>query len=807
MFRAIGVLVCGVGLQAIDVVHAQEQPLDDRREAWVIKARDGQLATGIEGLQRLYTETRDARVRDDLIALLIRAERYQDVLDVCANCRLDSLSANSLEMLGMAARQTAELNRANAYYQALTERQPDNFQGWLGLTLTRLEMGDIGAVDKLLRRLQEQQGRNQQWLQARLDLASQLNAPVMELQTRHWMVERFPDNIPAIQALYRLAVELGATGAAERVMTEYPEAFNARDRLWLRYYRARDRLRLAQSANKPELYGGALDTFNAVLAEPDAAPGLVKRAEFDKLLTLVKLRRFAKAEAFAGELEMRYGELPPYLRRARADALSGLGRPDDALAIYQSVVADDPAQAHDASQPLNASLFYAYADLQAYDRAEHLLSDWKDHEPATRWDFTGTRRVDNAGHDQVLQLEMVLEAWRGDIDAAQARLDEFLQRAPANASLWKTQGDFHRWRGWPDKAIEAYERAVQLSAPDNREAPRHGILLARLDRGQWRDTVDAMERHIEEDQPSVNRDSLARDLRERRAGGLSVSGSTGEGTGSGVQSSRDWQYSTRLESPRRDDGGRFFAERIDMFGEYYDQDLRASYNTIGYELPLYPATFSFSAGQGAHLSDETLLRGKLDLNLDDHWSASFKAEMNASGTPLRALNDGHNADLYEAVLGYHRDEAGAGSLSVSVMDVDDGNLRRSLSASWRETLYRYDEWRVDGAVYAGTSRNDDVPASYFNPNSDASLSAEVTVEHRLPLGYRQSFVQGLTLGSGRYWQEDEDAANTWQIGYQHRWELAPRLNLEYGFRRSRAVYDGDAEFTNVFSLGLDWRFL
>ncbi|PMR78658.1 poly-beta-1,6 N-acetyl-D-glucosamine export porin PgaA [Halomonas urumqiensis] len=794
-------------MQTIGAVQAQGQSLDDRREAWVIKAREGQLNTGIDGLGSLYTETRDRRVRDDLIALLIRAERYQDVLRVCADCHPDSLSPSSLEMLGMAARQTREYAKATLYYQSLTQRQPDNIQGWLGLALTQLARGDVEAVERLLQRMQAREGRTPQWFQTRLELASQLNAPLMELQTRHWMVERSPDDLEAVQALYRLAVELGATIAANRLMTEYPQAFTTTDRQWLRYYRARDQLRLAQTANKPALYAEALSGFNALLDESDADAELVQRVEFDKLATLVKLRRFNEAEQLANALQQRHGELPIYLRQARAEALYGVGRPADSVAIYRELIEVNPAQAHADDEPLNAPLFYAYADLRAFDSAKHVLDDWKSQEPATRWDFTGTQRLGNPNHEQILQLEMLLEAWRGGLDAAQVRLDELLQRAPASASLWKTQGDVYRWRGWPRKAEETYRRAEQLSAPDNRDGARQAILMSRLDRGQWRGTVDAIERHLEQGLPSVDRDSLERDLRERRAGGLTVSGEAGSGSGSGTQSSRDWRYEARLESPRGDDGGRFFARRIGIFGEYLEQGLYAAYNTIGYELPLYPATLSLSAGQGAQLNDEPVLWGELNYAFNDHWSATFNAEWNTAQTPLRALNDGFSADLYQTSLNYHRDESGGGAISLTMLDIDDGNQRRSLTGNWRETLYQYDAWRVQAAVYAGTSKNDDVEASYFNPQSDISLGGELNVEHSLPIGYRQSFVQGVTLGTGRYWQQDEDAANTWQIGYHHRWELSPRLHLQYGVGRSKSIYDGDAEFDNVFSIGLDWRFL
>ena len=53
---------------------------DAQREALVIQARQGALETSIDGLKTLYYQTRDIRVREDLVALLVRAGRHQEAL-------------------------------------------------------------------------------------------------------------------------------------------------------------------------------------------------------------------------------------------------------------------------------------------------------------------------------------------------------------------------------------------------------------------------------------------------------------------------------------------------------------------------------------------------------------------------------------------------------------------------------------------------------------------------------------------------------------------------------------------------------
>ncbi|SHF79286.1 poly-beta-1,6 N-acetyl-D-glucosamine export porin PgaA [Modicisalibacter ilicicola DSM 19980] len=807
MTKGSWALLCLLGVLGTGAASAQEDDLDARREAWVIKARQGQMEEAIAGLARLYARTGDDAVLDDLIALRIRDGRYRQALETCQSCTLEEYSPVSLEALGRAAREVGDLERAQAFYQALTLEAPNEPDGWLGLALTNIDRGHHESAGWALSRFEERFGRTDDWFEARAYLASRTDDTIAELRNRQLLVERQPSNEQEVQALYRLAVALGADNAARRLMRERPEAFTDADRLWLRYYDAQGRIRLAEQLNEPRRARQALEALNEVITAEEAADGLMQRAEYDKVIALTLLRRFEEAELLAADLEQRYGPLPNYLTEARADALAGLHRPDEAARLYRKLIDADPEQGRDLEDPLYASLVYAYADAQRYDQAQAVLERWKAEEPATRWNFTGTQRIDNPNYARIQQLETMLLAWRSDEPQAEARLSTMLDQAPGNAWLWQNQGDLNRWRGMPRRAEKSYRRAAELMSPDDRYNAEYGVLLSRLARGQWRDTATAIEGKIAQDPPSAARDNLARELREQRAGGLIVEARRGDSQGQGVQSSRDWIYETRLEAPRNDKGSRFFAERIGQFGEYDDASLYAAYNAVGYEFNLYPATLSLAAGRGAQLNDAPLLWGELSYAFSDHWSTLVNVEINSAETPLRALRDDIHADLYGVEARYTRDESGSGGLGLTLLDLEDGNLRRGISGYWQEALYRHDRWHVEGRLFAGTSRNDDIEASYYNPRRDASASGEIDLGYLLPLGYRKAFIQTLTLGSGTYWQEDFGSEATWQIGYEHGWEFEPELTFKYGISRQKNVYDGVPEYGNFINAGFEWRFL
>ncbi len=156
-------------------------------------------------------------------------------------------------------------------------------------------------------------------------------------------------------------------------------------------------------------------------------------ARRDVVVTLVALGEFARAERESATLQAE-GPLPDYVLEARADALAGLGRVDEASVIYQQLAT--PARAKD--KRLLEKRFYAYSDGERYGAAQGLLAGWQ--EPPTRWDFTGNMRMANDDYEKVLQLKTLLQAWRGEAGAAERQLEGWLKTAPANPWLWLQLG-------------------------------------------------------------------------------------------------------------------------------------------------------------------------------------------------------------------------------------------------------------------------------------------------------------------------------------------------------------------------------
>lgn len=118
------------------------------REHWAAHARQSEAALGesVAALQKLYAQSGDAKVRADLIALLVRQGRAEAALAVCSRCVPEDYRADELENLAKAARDKHQFVRAVMLYQALQQQAPQQKIGWLGAALANVDAHEYAAA-------------------------------------------------------------------------------------------------------------------------------------------------------------------------------------------------------------------------------------------------------------------------------------------------------------------------------------------------------------------------------------------------------------------------------------------------------------------------------------------------------------------------------------------------------------------------------------------------------------------------------------------------------------------------------------
>ncbi|MGY3910598.1 poly-beta-1,6 N-acetyl-D-glucosamine export porin PgaA [Aeromonas piscicola] len=775
--------------------------VDQERENWVIKARAGELDAAAQGLDALYRQTGDGKVLDDLIAVQLWRGDRKGALAVCEPCEFSPISNSTLEAVARAARDEKRYAEAISYYRILQGRDPANPNGWLGLFLTASDQGNRELARRAAGEYDARFGRDQAILDARIYAARQGEDPMGELLARQQWLALEPDNHEQVLALYRVAVSLGAGPAAADLMSRYPKLFKPVDRLWLDYYQAVNLLRISAQTEDPVLARRSLTHTLAlqdrILARAPHDHVLYISARRDLVVTLVALGDVARAEQESAALQGE-GPLPDYVLEARADALAGLGRVDEASLIYRQLAT--PARAKD--KRLLEKRFYAYSDGERYGAAQGLLAGWR--EPPTRWDFTGNMRMENDDYEKVLQLKTLLQAWRGEAGAAEKQLEGWLKTAPANPWLWLQLGDIRRWRGHPDGAGQAYQQAVRWLPAGRTVLAEPGRLNALLDKGDWQGTPQAVRTlgNLTRD-----RQELQQRLTLEQAPQFVTELTHGRSEGGSVQASRDWSYDSRFYSARNDGGDRLFVRRQGSFGEFDQQPERAAYTGLGAEISFYPLQLTLEGGSGSELNHKGYLWSRLDWRLGDHWTQGFAINLNSADTPLRALARGNYADQYQLDLGWRQDETREGALRLERMDLSDGNRRLTASGWLRQDLWRRDRWWFDTTLRSATSRNEAVEVDYFNPLQDRNLELELAGRYRLPLDGRRSLLQSLIMSGNHYWQQGYGSDQGWQLSYRHDWILSPALSLGYGLGRRQAIYDGNPEFGNFIFANLQWSFM
>jgi biofilm PGA synthesis protein PgaA len=176
--------------------------------------------------------------------------------------------------------------------------------------------------------------------------------------------------------------------------------------------------------------------------------------------------------------------------------------------------------------------------------------------------------------------------------------------------------------------------------------------------------------------------------------------------------------------------------------------------------------------------------------------------LNSPDVPLRATRIGVRGDELSVGGGYRWHEARRLSGQVTLIDMDDGNQRRSIGLNYRQRLRNGTRHRLYGQLDGFASSNSGGDRIYFNPERDWSLLAGVGHEWVVHQRYDRAFIQRLGVDAGNYWQKDFGSGFIWTLRLEHEWRLSDALSLGYGVSTGVRRYDGDRENMDLVFLSL-----
>lgn len=783
------------------VPFAAAQDIQAERERWAIHARGGEaeLAESVVQMGVLYAKSGDAKVRADLIALLVRQGKPSEALAVCAACLPENYSADELENLAKAARDTKQYPLAASLYRQLQLSAPQNKTGYLGGALVAVDTEAYAEAQQQLEAYRKRFGADSGLKEAEAYFNRRTQPLVMRLAEQQNLLEAEPGNRDHAAQLYRTAAQLQLFPLQERIMADYPDLFNEQDSLWLQAAKSVVLLRSARATGDSAQIRAAYSGLSGVVAQSAEGSPLHTQALRDRLAAAVASGNEKQALEDYRVLAAQ-GAQPDYVQEEYAKALLMSGSPNKARKVLHERMRRQMAAQGKLDPELVELLVQSDADLMEFSSARQKMKNWNSKKYVP--DFTHTVEVKNPYYDKQYFWNTRIEAWNGNVKGAQKLMKNWLDEYSADPWALILQGELAQMNGHEDSAVRYFDQAREFLGGHEQKWVDIKSASAHMASGNWQAAAELSQ---ELDRGNAGHQGFWRQYDEERAARLDVSAGATKATSPADKT--EWNETVKLFGPRSSSGHRAYVVQQHTYTPDRGNPMHAGRVGAGGELNLYPVILHAEAGRGTRLNGKAYGMLGADYRVNDYLSLKARAALNSVGTPVKALKQGVYADEYTVGAEYTHSAAANAGIGAGVMRFDDGNTRRSAHTWLAHDIFQRNRWKLGGSLWAEYSRNKEIPSAYYyNPESSKTVSGELALSHTLPLDGNVKLVQTASGSVGRYWQAGHKAENTWQIKYGHNWRFGRRAALGYEFGRKQAMYDGKLEYHNFGNANLSVKF-
>lgn len=774
--------------------------IDEQREQIVIASRENNtaLTQAIQELRRLYKQTSDKKVRDDLIALLIRQENYQQALNVCAKCKISDFSESELENLARAARNQKQLQKSLALYQQLAKKFPQNPNGLLGSGLLFIELARYQQAKDSLNRYITRFGQDSAVEEALGYLRQNAETEIGRIGRLQDELQKNPQNQALALELYRLAAKYNLIPLQQRLKSQYPELFSENDAAWLSHTTAINNVR--GEAITPQQLDQSFQQLSQLIAQNTVDSPIYRQALQDRIVLAVRLKNYRSALADYRQLEKSVQTIPNYVQESYADALLAEGSPSKALSIYQNLV--KPSENIPAE--LRFKLVNAASDSGQFKLAEQYANAID--EPPFVQDYTHTQRIINPNYDRQFFSQVSLTNWRGNKAKAMRLLEERLQqKTPGDPWTMLEIGELSRAFQHYDDAETWANNAMPFLAPHERHNSQRLLANVALDRQDWK-TASQIIRSFDDTQKFQERSLLER---YERLSSTEVIAHFGIQHKTSPKDSENNEVSQEylIYSPRSFKGHRAYVHYLANNAPNGQQNLKQQRAGAGVTLNFYPLDLNFEAGRGIKLNDRAYFTLNLNYQYSQHWSFALQANRNGSQTPIKAIQQNiYSKDIGIASTYRYSDRFQAG-LNANWMKFDDSNLRQNYFVWANLHTLQKDRWSLSNSLRFDYQKNRQINnAIYYNPEQSKSVEFGTNIAYLQPFDYGLILTHHLKGNIGRYSQKHESHAKTWSLSYEHQWRVGKKLAISYEIGRKKNIYDGDTEFNNFANVNFSFYF-
>lgn len=769
------------------------------REAAVRVARAGDHDAALTRLRALLAEhSDDVRVRHDLAVVSAWAGKPDHTLELLDGSDPDTLPGYVLDAYARAARDHRRWQLARSLYATWSSRADAPSDARIGLALTLADIGDHEAAAAALARARQDDGPSTPLLLACGYLHTRAGAATRALDCYQRAAATDPHDLEARRGVIESAAALGAAHRALALAEATPGAIDPAAMRRLEQDAAAHLIRWADVPGAV-VRGGPAEAALSRLDQIAQSHGDSTTLAHDRIAALAAAGRSAEALAAFEALHRAdegFDRLPDYVLRGAAAAALDARRPELAATLYEAALARAPT-----AFELQTGLFIAYADLGRHDDARAVSAAMLADEPPWLDDPAGEPRA-NPNHTEARVLAALELAYRERYAASVDALDGLLAAAPGHSGARLSRADVLRWRGWPTRAGRDVDRVRHVDPGNVRARALAGQLA--VDQRRYGEASDLLESLLGDAPDAAATAALDQRLAVHQRPELTVTADAGRSDG-GAFSSRDWRIDAHYFGAPFHEHFRAFVHDTATYGRFDEgvgRDHRLGVG-IDYRAPHWTARAEVNQGLDNNRKPGLAL-GAAWLP-DDHWRLDLQAAENGSGVPLRATRIGVRGRELGIGVTHRRDETRTLRGGAGVLDLDDGNLRRSVWSELEQRLLTAPRHRVTGTLRAYAGDNSAQGRIYYNPASDRELAAGARHEWHVYRRYDRALLQRLEAEVGRYHQESFGTGTVWTITLAHDWRLGPRTRLGYGVRGGGRVYDGEREHMASAFLSLEHR--
>lgn len=606
-------------------------------------------------------------------------------------------------------------------------------------------------------------------------------------------LEKNPKNLTLMKELYRLASKYNVQPLREKLQNSYPEQFNSKDIMWLEHDKVIISAKNASTITQQEK---SFDELTALLAKINPQHPLYQQTLQDRFVVGVRLNKFNEIDDDFQLLQSQ-PNTPDYLEEAFGDYWMAKGSPHKALSTYQNIEQRSSKNKRAVSDVLLQKLSLAASDAGEFKLAQKYLEQITSN--AYINDYTRTSRIINPSYDLRYFGLAHLALWRGNSQLAQQLIDDrVFNKTPGDPWVMLQKSELERNRKNYDDAKFWAEKASYFLNDNDQQEVRTSlaeIALSQNDLPTVSKTLDAMN---EEQRQSAQ--SLIKHYEQARSG--KIVGSVGlQHRTSPISYSNESSQDYAIYTPKTANGHDLYVHYLETRSPYDKESLISRRIGVGTELNFYPLQVKMEGGKGIKLNDKAYFSTEANYTLNQHWSFNLDANINGSGTPVKAINKGvYTKDIGFSTTYSYSDIFQAG-LGGGVMKFDDGNLRKEANIWLKINTFKHDRWVLTNNFRVDYSKNKTIDsAEYYNPAKATSLEFGADLSYYQPLNYGLVLNHHLKASVGVYKQAELSREKMWSISYGHNWRIGKRYTISYEVGRKKNIYDGSAEFNNFGNL-------